>query len=59
MKTEDAAARAAQTGTGGENAGKSGAEPLFWLAERRKQQERYAQLPLKFVGILLNKILTK
>jgi hypothetical protein len=40
-----AAARAAQTENGGENAGKSGAnaKPLSGLAKRRKQPERYAK----------------
>jgi hypothetical protein len=49
MKTEDAAARAAQTGNGGENAGKSDAKPLFWLAKRRKQMERYAILDVEHI----------
>jgi hypothetical protein len=43
MKTENTAAQAAQTENGGENAGKSGAKPLFGLAKRRKQPERYVQ----------------
>jgi hypothetical protein len=55
MKTENAAARAAQTGNGGENAGNSGAgaKPLFGLAKRRKQMERYAQLRLRFFEIMI------
>jgi hypothetical protein len=45
MKTENTAARAAQTENGGENAGKSGtnAKPLSGLAKRRKQPEGYVQ----------------
>jgi hypothetical protein len=46
MKKENTAARAAQTENGGENAGKSGAnaKPLFWLAKRRQQPERWEYL---------------
>jgi hypothetical protein len=44
MKTENTAAQVAQTGNGGENAGKSGAnaKPLFGPPKHRKQPERYA-----------------
>jgi hypothetical protein len=68
MKAEDAAARAAQTGNGGENAGKNGAtsgtsganalNAKFFLgtAQRRKQPERYAQLGLKRLTRLKNDI---
>jgi hypothetical protein len=51
MKTENTAARAAQTENGGENAGKSdaNAKPLFGQAKRRQQPERYVQYGLKFI----------
>jgi hypothetical protein len=54
MKTENAAARAPQTGTCGENAGRSGtnalnAKPLFGLAERCQQPEHYAIFALIFL----------
>jgi hypothetical protein len=51
MKTENTAARAAQTENGRENAGKSGAnaKPLFGLAKRRQQPEHYVQCALRFI----------
>jgi hypothetical protein len=55
MKTENIAAQAAQTGNGGENAGKSSvnaltAKTLSGLVKRRIQPERYVQYALKFIG---------